>query len=523
MEITFLGHAGFLVETSQSILIMDPWLSENGAFDGGWFQFPRNHHMKDFVEARLTQNNNVKVVYVYVSHEHKDHYDLAYLKSIDHFKFTYLIPKYRRSVLLDQIKSASRNEIISCEDGQVFKLNNNESIKIYSEDSELNRDSAILFISGEKKFLNLNDCKIHDRLVTIKEQEGHIDVFAAQFSGATWHPTCYDYPIEVYEKISKKKKLSKFEATAIAIENVKPEIYIPSAGPACFIDPDLIHINFQKENIFPRNEQLISYLAKRLKKTSTIVPNIMPGDSITFVPQASFNEKGSVRINETNFEEYILDYAKSYKVFFDEIKKPLPDEDFKKLIECLIIEFKEKLSNFSSRSQINRPLFIKFLDRSGPHIKISFEDNSVELTDAPQTENFYLINVNSYDIKRVLDGYLTWEDYSLTFRMRLNREPDVYQVLMQGFLILEKEDMNYFCDSILEIENRTERIVVEVGGCKYKVDRYCPHQGADLTYAWKEGDKFLVCPRHRWAFNLENGGVCSENGASINAIPLEPD
>ena len=123
----------------------------------------------------------------------------------------------------------------------------------------------------------------------------------------------------------------------------------------------------------------------------------------------------------------------------------------------------------------------------------------------------------------MIDKHLTWEDYSLSFRMKLNREPDVYQVLMQGFLILEKNDLNYFCDKILEIENRTERIIVEVGGCKYSIDRYCPHQGADLTYAWIEDDQYLMCPRHRWPFDLKDGGNCKGNSGSIHAICLEED
>jgi len=39
MEINFLGHSGFLLESNHSIIIMDPWLSKDGAYDGGWFQY----------------------------------------------------------------------------------------------------------------------------------------------------------------------------------------------------------------------------------------------------------------------------------------------------------------------------------------------------------------------------------------------------------------------------------------------------------------------------------------------------
>jgi L-ascorbate metabolism protein UlaG (beta-lactamase superfamily) len=35
MLITYLGHAGFCVETSRSIIVMDPWLSL--LLIAGWF------------------------------------------------------------------------------------------------------------------------------------------------------------------------------------------------------------------------------------------------------------------------------------------------------------------------------------------------------------------------------------------------------------------------------------------------------------------------------------------------------
>ncbi|MFH5185585.1 hypothetical protein ACHHV8_24680 [Paenibacillus sp. TAB 01] len=72
MEITFLGHAGFCVETTNAIIIMDPWLSPTGAFDGAWFQFPRNHHLGAYVQEKLRTTHKER--YLYISHEHKDRF-----------------------------------------------------------------------------------------------------------------------------------------------------------------------------------------------------------------------------------------------------------------------------------------------------------------------------------------------------------------------------------------------------------------------------------------------------------------
>ena len=207
--ITFLGHAGFLVETDYELILMDPWFNPLGAFDSGWFQFPKNHDLAPDILAIFATSEKAK--YVYVSHEHQDHFDLHFLKQLELYKFTYLIPFYRRDILLKKIKEITQNNIILFQDEQVLKLSQGY-IKIYIDDQELNRDSAILVNSDGFNFLNLNDCKIPDRLPKIKKEQQKIHAFTAQFSGATWHPTCYKYPQEEYNRISSKKMEYNFES-----------------------------------------------------------------------------------------------------------------------------------------------------------------------------------------------------------------------------------------------------------------------------------------------------------------------
>jgi UDP-MurNAc hydroxylase len=116
---------------------------------------------------------------------------------------------------------------------------------------------------------------------------------------------------------------------------------------------------------------------------------------------------------------------------------------------------------------------------------------------------------------------MTWEEFALTFRVKLNRKPDVYQTLIQGFLLMEPEDMNSFCSKLLEIEQRQKRVVIEAGGTCYSIDRYCPHQGADLTQGWLTEGRYWTCPRHRWQFALDKEGQCMTNKGSIHAVCLD--
>jgi|GEM_PF-5864128 len=53
--------------------------------------------MAAFVQEKLHYPDKDK--YIYVSHEHKDHFDLEFLNSLRSRDFELLIPKFRRNAL----------------------------------------------------------------------------------------------------------------------------------------------------------------------------------------------------------------------------------------------------------------------------------------------------------------------------------------------------------------------------------------------------------------------------------------
>jgi UDP-MurNAc hydroxylase len=274
MQITFLGHAGFLVETAQSLVVLDPWLSELGAFDSAWMQLPCNHHLADFVRAQLARTDKAR--FVYVSHEHGDHFDPAFLRSIPRQDFAVVLPRFRRSALQHAF-ARHPGPVHLCQDGDTVPLPDG-SLRLFLTDAGLNRDSALLVQAEGRTFLDLNDCKVHDRIGAIAREVGTVDVFSAQFSGAIWHPTCYEYDRAQYAALSRRKVMGKFEAVARALEALRPRAYVAAAGPACFLDPSLLHLNFERTNVFPRAAKLFSYLERRLPGAPLAFFEPMPGD-----------------------------------------------------------------------------------------------------------------------------------------------------------------------------------------------------------------------------------------------------
>jgi UDP-MurNAc hydroxylase len=516
MEIMYLGHAGFCVETADAILVMDPWLSSHGAFDAAWFQFPQNHHLAPLLRQRLAASRKPR--FIYISHEHHDHFDPDFLAGLPK-DVTYLIADFQRPAVKDALVSLGASRVIACAHGQAVAIPGG-CVKLYLDDSGLNRDSGILFRSADTAFLNLNDCKLYDELPEIVRSEGPISVFTCQFSGATWHPTCYDYSRDEYERISRHKMMSKFEMVARAIDITKPQVYLPSAGPACFLDPALLHLNFERVNIFPRVPKLFQYFEKRLADSPTRLMDISPGD-ILHTPDNRMVRNGGTALDENDFESYIKSYTAQYTAFFSAQQSRGLQHDAESVLAQLKIELERKLSEFTLHTRVQVPLYFGLLDHARALVRVGFAERAVEIVPAVRELDYYSIVAPAWQVSRILDRSITWEQFALTFRMRLNRKPDIYQTLIQGFLLMEPEDLNWFCAKLLEIEEKQKRSVIEAGGTRYSIDRYCPHQGADLSQGWLDQGRLWTCPRHRWQFALDKDGRCLTSDASIHAICLE--
>ena len=57
---------------------------------------------------------------------------------------------------------------------------------------------------------------------------------------------------------------------------------------------------------------------------------------------------------------------------------------------------------------------------------------------------------------------------------------------------------------------------------KYNV-KILPQRWGHTPEFFLEDNKYIVCPRHGWRFDIENDGNCLENDCSIESYPLEED
>ncbi|KAB2312613.1 MBL fold metallo-hydrolase [Betaproteobacteria bacterium SCN2] len=69
-KLYFYGHNCFVAESDAALLVIDPWLTPQGAFFGSWHQYPDNSHLRQ----PLVEKAAAKDTWVYLTHEHRDHY-----------------------------------------------------------------------------------------------------------------------------------------------------------------------------------------------------------------------------------------------------------------------------------------------------------------------------------------------------------------------------------------------------------------------------------------------------------------
>ena len=185
MDVTFFGHNCYFLEGNEVCFLIDPWLTEDGAFFGSWFQWPINHHcLPDLLNLASTK----KKVYLYISHEHQDHFDKETLATLKPFFKGCIIPKYEDQFLYNEI-NALGYEVTELTDQSKYYFNKTDFIELMIIDTGVYHDSAAIINLDKETFVNQNDCKIFDRLSYLENID--IKYYAVQFSGASWHPVCY--------------------------------------------------------------------------------------------------------------------------------------------------------------------------------------------------------------------------------------------------------------------------------------------------------------------------------------------
>ncbi len=491
-DFTFFGHNCFLIEHDGEALLIDPWLNDTGAFFGSWHQWPPNGHLRDSVLQRCAAQS----MSIFLSHEHQDHFDSATLSEFAaHPHCTVFIPNYKDKFLL---KALTAMHLHTVELAENDLAGSHIQFRIFIDDSSINHDAAIFVRTPAFSFFNQNDCKLFDRLPILKAELGEIDYYSVQFSGANWHPACFELPEAQRRLIAKKKVLSKLKNVLGGARVLAPRFIVPAAGPAFFpfLDPAL---NSGNGTIFIHQEELHAYLGMN-GIDNLLFPR--PGDQVCAdanrvpIPGPTDADIAAYRDSHHNVWEDIAD-AFSAERLADVLQRRLDT-----IGEIAMPPMTPSVA-FNWGPELTDWLVV---DLVGKRLLQSHEPKAPCLILKASKQYFAL-----------MCGASRWQDIVLSMQASVKRVPDVYNTVANIFLF--SDESNLVEALVHNLSLSKERIVIEHQGERYEINRYCPHQGGDLAFARIEGNH-LVCPRHGWRFDLDCQGACKSSGMTIEALAL---
>jgi UDP-MurNAc hydroxylase len=493
-DFTFWGHNCFLIEADHEALLIDPWLNDTGAFFGSWHQWPPNGHLRGVVLKRCAE----KSLSIFLSHEHQDHFDKATLRAFSgHPDCTVFIPAYKDKFLLDALRSMNLRTVEIAEGEQAGA---HIRFRIFIDDSGINHDSAMFVAAPGFTFFNQNDCKIFDRLPMLKNELGEVDYYSVQFSGANWHPACFEMPSDQRRLLARKKVLNKLRNVLGGVKILAPRFFVPAAGPAFFpfLDPAL---NAGTGTIFVQQDELDKYLVQNgIRGILYPRPGERIGEDSSRTPIAG-PDAGEIER-----------YCALHRDVWEDI-----GDTFSKARFAAVLQ--RRLDAIADIALPPETPSIAFNWGAGDAdwLQVDLVGNALVHSHVPQTPCEIVKAGTRYF--SLMCGNERWQDIALSLQARVQRLPDVYNTIANIFLFADESNL---AQSLLQNLNLSkERIVIEHLGQQHEINRYCPHQGGDLAYASIDDDMNVVCPRHSWRFDLGCEGMCKSSGMSIAAVKLD--
>jgi len=510
--LTYLGHASFCFETKNAAVVSDPWLNPEGAFLGAWRQLPPNAHCLDWVVAKMKE----KPTAIYITHEHEDHYDEKTLATLLPHAQGLFIPQYENTFLLGLMKKNLNATPVTLKENVPQKFHDID-FKIFIDESGINRDSAIFLKSADLSFLNSNDCKIFDRAKWLRKECGHVDILSCQFSGANMHPICYDIPEDAYREVSRQKRMRKFVAVNDYIRDLQPTHYIASAGPCVFSYEQHEKLNFEEKNIFPKWWEFKDFLTR---KSNPVKFAALDNLGYVEAKQGHLNFHNEARKLE---DSEIMDIIRWYRDLDSKVEtpKPIPQAD---VFAFLVRELDSKIEVLQHHPEVKLgcPLYIKVVKDDASAVMYRLDPDRQQLeegADHPIAPPYYLHTTSTDTLRRLMRSGKGWGTYFLSFLFRGKRDPDVFDTALGTFFVAnDASELDFGLNKIAQFRGSDEYITLESSDGQSSVTcrRYCPHQGADLTYATFDG-KNVICPRHQWRFNCENGGKADNSSDTLDA------
>ena len=511
MQVTSIGHAGFRIDTAAGSVLCDPWV--NPAYFGSWFVFPDN--------SALDWDALGDCDYLYVSHLHKDHFDPRLLAEHINKDAVVLLPDYPVPDLKRELERLGFTRFVETTDSVKQRVSGPKGdldvmiISLRAPADGPIGDSGIVISDGTTTLFNMNDSRPLT-LDALTEQFGHVDVHMLQYSGAIWYPMVYDMPARAKEAFGTQKRQRGMDRCRQYIADVGATWVIPSAGPPCFLDPDLRSLNDDHgdpSNIFPDQMVFLDQMRRHGHHGGLLM---IPGSVADFsgaqlnslthpLPVAAIEE-----IFTTGKAAYIASYAERMAPVLAAEKAAWAPAVGEPLLEALRVRFEPlMLASDQICDGIGYPVELKI---GAETVVLDFPKRTVR--EPVADEKFrYGFDIAPELVRTVLrDDEPDWVNtIFLSTRFNAWRVGGYNEYLYTFFKCLTEERIAYADGWFAEAHDDTSTVVLD----GWETQRRCPHLKADLSRFGVVDGTTLTCNLHGWQWDLNTGRCLTSKGHQL--------
>ena len=507
MQVTSIGHAGFRIDTAAGSVLCDPWV--NPAYFGSWFVFPDN--------SGLDWDTLGECDYLYISHLHKDHFDPKLLAEHVNKDAVVLLPDFPVPDLKRELEQLGFHRFFETEDSVKHLLRGpkgNLDVMIIAlrapADGPIG-DSGIVVSDGTTTVFNMNDSR--PLALDVLSEFGHIDVHMPQYSGAIWYPMVYDMPERAKEAFGTQKRQRGMDRCRQYISDVGATWVVPSAGPPCFLDPELRDLNDDHgdpANIFP--DQMVFLEQLRLNGNNGGLLMI-PGSVADFLGSQLISLTQPMPDTEleaiftTGKAKYIADYAERMAPVLAAEKAGWAPAAGEPLLEQLRARFEPiMLQSDQICDGIGYPVELKM---GAETVALDFPKRTVREPIADEKFR-YGFEIAPELVRTVLrDSEPDWVNtIFLSTRFKAWRVGGYNEYLYTFFKCLTDERIAYADGWFAEAHDDTSTITLD----GWEMQRRCPHLKADLSKFGVVEGTTLTCNLHGWKWDLKTGKCLTAKG-----------
>jgi UDP-MurNAc hydroxylase len=513
VQVTSIGHAGFRIDTTAGSILCDPWV--NPAYFASWFPFPDN--------SGLDWDALGDCDYLYVSHLHKDHFDAKLLTERVNKDAVVLLPDYPVPDLKNALQMLGFHQFFETTDSVKHRISGPKGdldimiIALRAPADGPIGDSGLVVSDGVTTAFNMNDARPVD-LDALASEFGPVDVHMLQYSGAIWYPMVYDMPKRAKESFGIQKRQRQMDRCRQYIAQVGATWVIPSAGPPCFLDPELRDLNDDHgdpANIFPDQMVFLDQLRKNGHEHGLLM---IPGSTAELTGAQLNSLEHPLPVDQveaiftTGKADYIADYAARMEPVLAAEKARWAPADGDSLLEPLRAVFEPiMLVGDEICDGIGYPVELVM---GRQRVVLDFPKRTVR-EPIPDEKFRYGFAIPAELVRTVLrDKEPDWVNtIFLSTRFRAWRVGGYNEYLYTFFKCLTDERIAYADGWFAETHDDSASITMD----GWEIQRRCPHLKADLSkFGIVEGTT-LTCNLHGWQWNLENGRCLTARGHQLRS------